>query len=200
MAYPRIELKSVAGVGGVEQARYARQLSRARKEASGLERELPYPAEGYSNPARAFRRLGQASEKVRDHANHLSAYIICDTYKDKNVAIGMATAQKLEPGPGYFPADENALELSYWHRDYDEDVAIGIGGLVLDDLVQIRRRTVHGVSHVRHLWMVTIEGDRVKAEVCGQNHFVPDPGNVPRVYHIGDAVTEPRQLWVRDVA
>lgn len=169
----------------------AHSIVRARRQASGLERELPLPAAGYNGYIRAYRRLGRI---VRQADAHNLAPFVISTKGDG--LLGAATRQLWAPPQAteVLRLSEYGAELSYWHRDVPHVQAIEIGRAVVSQLT-----TGRGVyEQANYAWMVTLPGDELKAEVLRREQF--EQLALPEVYNLGDAVTEPRQLWVREVA
>lgn len=165
---------------------------RAQRRAPGLARELPYPAQGYRNPLRAYRRIERAASNagpnfrpnliVGKQAHHGSTI--------PGTSIGVATAELRQPRPDYLLAP--AVELSYWHARSGEQ-ATAIGNTVVNQLLAQAAEMTEGEGTA---WMVTLNDDEVKSRVLEANDFRIRAGGT---FDIDDGVTEYRTLWARPV-
>ncbi len=192
MAY-KVNLHNITELGPVGRVVEAGELWRAWRYTPGLVRELPYPAEGYSNPIKAYRRLARIARTAAEH--NLSAYTISLVGADVTT-IGVATAQLAQPKPNLIEEQTEKLggvELSYWHSLRSKGVSTEIGQMVVRTLRE-QKALIPGASGLEVSWMVTLPDDVIKEEVCLASGFTPV--DKPQPYDIEDMVSEPRQLWV----
>lgn len=170
----------------------ARELVRARNNATNLEQELPYPYEGYKDFKTAYLRIRRIAKNAGEHS--LRPYVIHTQSDKKRHTIGVATAQRRLPQPNPLPSSISAFELSYWHRDMEDADAIKVGIGVIRELktrLQDVRKTQDGPTE--KMWMVTLPDDALKQQICENMHMVRLGG--PEVYTIEDGVDVARQLW-----
>jgi len=186
-----IRLHDIETLGRFQRAKTAIGLRKAARATVDLQRELPYPAQGYGNPRRGYKRLGRIAATAESHG--LKAFTIMENAPARRrlQAIGMATAQASVPRPN--PTEmRHGIELSYWHSS---SVLQDFGSQVMDLLMaKVEAGAVSGSEANASLWMVTLPNHLRKASICEAVGMIAV--EIPQVYHIDDGVTEPRQLWV----
>ncbi len=188
-----ISLENIAYFNPFERMRAAAQLADAVAHTPGLEAELPQPAHWYRDRFHGYRRLHSVANNAATKG--LLASVI--EYDEK--VIGMATVQRSVPKPNPIGRDISAAELSYWHRtDFPDFLVSKIGSDVVAGLVKKQYALPREKGMDRRLWIVTEQDDAIKAEALADQKFVMV--DRPIVYELGDDVTEPRQLWVRDIS
>lgn len=186
---PNFELHNLVNFSWRQRLDAARQLTKASKKAPQLEIELPYPADGYKRTIRAYRRLGSVANRAA--AAQLSAYAIRDNVNEE--IIGMATTQVLRPKPPDEMIEKSGgIEVSYWHRQYHDELAERIGLTIVQALLDAKCATP-GATGKEVGWMVTLPDDRVKSTVALDANLEP---HKIQPYDINDGVSRERQLWV----
>jgi hypothetical protein len=200
-----IRLQDIETLGRFQRAKTAIELRKAaRATVDLLQRELPYPAQGYGSSQRGYKRLGRIASTAESHG--LKAFTIMQSApaRPRMRAIGMATAQVSLPKPN--PTGmHNGIELSFWdrssswHRSIRLEDAQSLGSQVVDLLMaEVEAGAVPGAEANASLWMVTLPNHLRKASICEAVGMIAV--ETPQVYHIDDGVTEPRQLWVLETA
>jgi|GEM_PF-2142743 len=183
-----VRLRNVHEIGPADGLRYSGHMVQAVRRHPHLAHEAPDDAEAYVSRWQAYRRLRTAKRVA--HQGYVREHLIVDNGQ----AIGKADAW-----PQLFPNNESSaligerpIRLAYWHQWPSQSGAEDIGHHAMTDLMHVATAPPLKADS---LWLVALPEDAAKVAVLRGLGFLSQ--GPPQSYEIGDAVTVPRQLWVR---